>query len=53
MLAIGSLSADGVRAQCVTLPGCELVWSDEFDDTAVDPTKWEFQLGDGVLGACR
>ncbi len=24
-----------------------LVWSDEFDGTSVDESKWEFQLGDG------
>ncbi|MBT8102487.1 MAG: family 16 glycosylhydrolase [Gammaproteobacteria bacterium] len=34
-------------AQCVGLPGCVLVWSDEFDGTQVDLTKWTFQLGDG------
>ena len=34
-------------AQCVDLPGCVLVWSDEFDGTAVDLSKWTFQLGDG------
>jgi beta-glucanase (GH16 family) len=36
-----------VQAQCVELENCELVWSDEFDGTAVDTTKWSFQLGDG------
>jgi beta-glucanase (GH16 family) len=34
-------------AQCVALPGCELVWADEFDGAEVDLTKWSFQLGDG------
>jgi beta-glucanase (GH16 family) len=34
-------------AQCVELPGCVLVWSDEFDGTEVDLSKWTFQLGDG------
>jgi beta-glucanase (GH16 family) len=34
-------------AQCTDLPGCVLVWSDEFDGTEVDLTKWTFQLGDG------
>ncbi|MDH3254142.1 MAG: family 16 glycosylhydrolase [Acidobacteriota bacterium] len=34
-------------AQCVDLPGCVLVWSDEFDGTAVDLSKWTLQLGDG------
>ncbi len=32
---------------CFTLPDYELVWADEFDGSAVDPSKWEFQLGDG------
>ena len=30
-----------------TPEGWSLVWSDEFDGTEVDTTKWEFQLGDG------
>jgi beta-glucanase (GH16 family) len=34
-------------AQCVDLQGCALVWSDEFDGTEVDLSKWTFQLGDG------
>ena len=35
-------------AQCDDLPGCVLVWSDEFDGTEVDLSKWTFQLGDGT-----
>jgi beta-glucanase (GH16 family) len=35
-------------AQCAGIKFCELVWSDEFDGTAVDTTKWSFQLGDGT-----
>ena len=35
-------------AQCADLPGCVLVWSDEFDGTEVDLSKWTFQLGDGT-----
>jgi beta-glucanase (GH16 family) len=27
--------------------GLELVWSDEFGGSEVDPGKWEFQIGDG------
>ena len=30
-----------------TPEGWSLVWSDEFDGTEVDTTKWEYQLGDG------
>jgi beta-glucanase (GH16 family) len=41
-------SAQPVAAQCTDLPGCVLVWSDEFDGTEVDPGKWTFQLGDGT-----
>ncbi len=36
-------------AQCASIPNCQLVWSDEFSGTAVDPAKWEFQTGDGSL----
>ena len=36
-----------VAAQCAGMTGCVLVWSDEFDGTGVDLTKWTFQLGDG------
>jgi beta-glucanase (GH16 family) len=40
--------ASPAAAQCADLPGCVLVWSDEFDGTAVDLSKWTFQLGDGT-----
>ena len=30
----------------------ELVWSDEFDGTLVDQSKWEFQIGDGCPDLC-
>ena len=43
---IGSLQP--ASAQCVDLPECVLVWSDEFDGTEVDPSNWTFQLGDGT-----
>ena len=39
--------ASPAAAQCDGLPGCVLVWSDEFDGTEVDLSKWTFQLGDG------
>ncbi len=49
-LAIALLmsAASPAAAQCVDLPGCVLVWSDEFDGAAVDLSKWTFQLGDGT-----
>ncbi len=28
-------------------PGWTLVWNDEFDGHAIDPTKWDFDLGNG------
>ena len=34
-------------SQCDGLPGCVLLWSDEFDGTEVDLGKWTFQIGDG------
>jgi beta-glucanase (GH16 family) len=40
-------SSHPVAAQCADLPGCVLVWSDEFNGTEVDLGKWTFQLGDG------
>jgi beta-glucanase (GH16 family) len=46
VLSIGS--ARPASAQCVELPGCLLVWSDEFDGAAVDFSKWSFQFGDGT-----
>ena len=36
-----------LHAQCVGFEYCELVWSDEFDGTEVDTTKWSLQRGDG------
>ncbi len=37
-----------VQAQCVGIKFCKLVWSDEFNGTDVDTTKWTIQLGDGT-----
>lgn len=45
LLVAASLSPS--LADCVALPGCELVWSDEFEGVSVDSSKWEFQIGDG------
>ena len=41
-------TGQSASAQCAGLPGCVLVWSDEFNGTEVDPSKWSFQLGDGT-----
>lgn len=35
-----------------TPPGWTLVWSDEFDGTALDESKWSLQLGDGCPNLC-
>ena len=45
-LLIGSVQP--ASAQCADLPECVPVWSDEFDGTEVDLSKWTFQLGDGT-----
>jgi beta-glucanase (GH16 family) len=42
------MTALPASAQCDRLPGCTLVWSDEFDGSSVDPSKWSFQTGDGT-----
>lgn len=44
-VALGS----GLSSQAADPPGSEwkLVWSDEFDGTAIDPAKWAFDVGDG------
>jgi len=47
-LALLTGSAQPVSAECAELPGCVLVWSDEFEGTEVDLSKWTFQLGDGT-----
>ena len=35
-----------------TPDGWELVWSDEFDGDAVDPARWDTQLGNGCPNLC-
>jgi beta-glucanase (GH16 family) len=49
----GGASSDGASA---SLPGWTLTWSDEFegpDGTAVDPTKWNQETGNGGWNANR
>lgn len=38
--------AVNTNAQCSVT--CTLLWEDEFNGSAVDLTKWEFQIGDGT-----
>lgn len=33
-------------------PGFNLVWSDEFDGTALNTANWTFEMGDGCPGNC-
>lgn len=33
-----------------TYPGYNLVWSDEFNGTSLDQTKWNYETGTGVNG---
>ncbi len=41
-------SAYAAHGQCDQIPNCELAWADEFSGASVDPSKWEFQIGDGT-----
>ena len=31
------------------IPGWKLVWNDEFEGNRVDPTKWDFEIGNGFF----
>ncbi|MEM7434801.1 MAG: glycoside hydrolase family 16 protein [Myxococcota bacterium] len=42
------VTCEEAESPCVSLPGCELVWADEFDGDSVDTSKWELQTGDGT-----
>jgi len=45
---LATLSSQNIFAQCGTL-----VWSDEFDETTVDETKWAYDIGNGCdQGLC-
>ncbi|MEM8598771.1 MAG: glycoside hydrolase family 16 protein [Bacteroidota bacterium] len=58
-LALGAFAVGCDNAVTQEIPdaqatpaGWSLVWSDEFDGTEVDESKWEFQLGDGCPDLC-
>ena len=44
----GENSMLAVAALIGATPKYELVWSDEFDGTSLDETKWEYMIGDGT-----
>ncbi len=44
LLAVAILLVGWPASAANTLPGWELVWSDEFDGHALDPSKWEFEV---------
>ncbi|MCX7008982.1 MAG: glycoside hydrolase family 16 protein, partial [Kiritimatiellaeota bacterium] len=44
LAALRSSAADAPSA-----PGWKLVWSDEFEGAEIDPTKWDFDLGNGYF----
>lgn len=49
--SITESSADSSESSSETVnseeEGYKLVWSDEFDGTSLDTSKWEYQIGDG------
>lgn len=47
-----SVDDDRIPDPDATPPGWTLVWADEFDGAALDPSKWEAQLGDGCPSLC-
>ena len=32
-----------------SIPGWTLVWSDEFEGTQIDRSKWDFDIGNGFF----
>ncbi|MBN2486255.1 MAG: carbohydrate-binding protein [Bacteroidales bacterium] len=46
----GNLSSPALLNISTILPNWELAWSDEFDGTEVDRSKWNFQVGGGGWG---
>ena len=45
-LVLAALAA----STCIGHAGWQLVWSDEFDGTSVNPTKWTYDIGNGSNG---
>ena len=39
-----------LHAPVIASAGWKLVWSDEFDSNAIDPSHWAFDIGNGVGG---
>ena len=48
-MGVGLISVRGNEAAEPPPPGWKLVWSDEFDGTAIDRTKWDFDIGNGFF----
>jgi beta-glucanase (GH16 family) len=45
--AWGAILAPSVSAADPAPAGWKLIWSDEFDGDAIDPAKWDFDIGNG------
>jgi beta-glucanase (GH16 family) len=37
------------KPKIAKIPGWKLVWNDEFEGNCVDPTKWDFEIGNGFF----
>ena len=48
VLVCSSKSANEFEEQTEQPTRWKLVWSDEFDGTEIDQSKWDFQIGDGT-----
>jgi beta-glucanase (GH16 family) len=49
LAAAMTIPSAGRHAAAADPPGWKLVWSDEFDAPAIDPAKWDFDLGNGFF----
>lgn len=47
LLCLALCLAFAAAQTCPINNGCDLVWSDEFSGTSLDPKKWEAQIGRG------